>query len=954
METTVVAKPKKSQEKRRNNEKRKEKSRDAARCRRSRETEIFSELANALPLSKEAVSQLDKASVMRLAISYLKIRDLVKILPKIEPPKELSEADDESVFLKALDGFMIVISDEGDIVYLSENVSEFLGISQVDLMGQNIYEYSHACDHDEVRSILTTKGNNEQQTVIQTRSFFLRLKCTITSKGRNVNLKSATYKVIHFTGHILSLETEIKKPTKDEDNEQNNNKNSNNSNNNQQKCLIAIGQPIPHPSNIEVPLDKKTFLSKHSLDMKFTYADEIMLDVLGFDPDDLVGKSVYDYHHALDNDVISSSFKSLFSKGQCETSRYRFLAKCGGYVWVVSQATVLHDKSHKPQSVVCVHYVISGIECKEEIYSISQQLAVTSQKQQQIESKVDIKEIDLAKPPTTVIALEKELKEKIDIKDNIHIKTDQDSQEKKIDYSRPRCTTQSLFVQPERPQTATSKIFAPRTSDMNKGFLMFSEEEGITILKDDPDDLTHLAPTAGDVCVPLPEFLTTEMFDDILSDTYCPLTLTDDLGSLDSSQSSNKTSSTSGISDPFMVYRDDFDFCKSELSTSPQLLSPNLSKSPGDSLPSLCSPGNSLSEDDHISSFVTLQMESEEENEFISKAPYISMNVGDDLPLLNMSEDLMWGALPPDDKILTQKTLNMTNTTLNSSLAQLLCQKTSTNQRSSTTYKTHDHGGGLINMSELLLKYGGDTRDTADHWTLQENNPLIEINKSPPEIPISNIKQTKTTSIHTDRAPKRSNANNNNQYGTMSKRCRSNHEPKEKLSSELLNQLMSNTPTRSASQTKQKNNEWPNSRTDQPPSDSVLMNLLGNGKYSGKDSKPIDINDSSNQSMDDDSVNNEDDNSLNNVVEDNQRLPNIAVLLGNRTSTIDNEECQKQRHELIRKNSFSLLDPEGRTIPSLMDLSQQDYDVNAPVNNTILLQGYELLNALEYSDPMMC
>lgn len=135
-----------------------------------------------------------------------------------------------------------------------------------------------------------------------------------------------------------------------------------------------------------------------------------------------------------------------------------------------------------------------------------------------------------------------------------------------------------------------------------------------------------------------------------------------------------------------------------------------LLQSPGDSLPSLCSPGNSLSEDDHISSFVTLQMESEEENEFISKAPYISMNVGDDLPLLNMSEDLMWGALPPDDKILTQKTLNMTNTTLNSSLAQLLCQKTSTNQRSSTTYKTHDHGGGLINMSELLLKYGGDTR----------------------------------------------------------------------------------------------------------------------------------------------------------------------------------------------------------------------------------------------------
>lgn len=32
-----------------------------------------------------------------------------------------------------------------------------------------------------------------------------------------------------------------------------------------------------------------------------------------------------------------------------------------------------------------------------------------------------------------------------------------------------------------RPQTATSKLFAPRTEEMNKGFLMFSDEEpGLT------------------------------------------------------------------------------------------------------------------------------------------------------------------------------------------------------------------------------------------------------------------------------------------------------------------------------------------------------------------------------------------------------------------------------------------------------------------------------------------
>lgn len=63
----------------RNNEKRKEKSRDAARCRRSRETEIFTDLAKALPLVQDQVSQLDKASIMRLAIAYLRVRDMVKL-----------------------------------------------------------------------------------------------------------------------------------------------------------------------------------------------------------------------------------------------------------------------------------------------------------------------------------------------------------------------------------------------------------------------------------------------------------------------------------------------------------------------------------------------------------------------------------------------------------------------------------------------------------------------------------------------------------------------------------------------------------------------------------------------------------------------------------------------------------------------------------------------------------
>ena len=46
------------------------------------------------------------------------------------------------------------------------------------------------------------------------------------------------------------------------------------------------------------------------------------------------------------------------------------------------------------------------------------------------------------------------------------------------------------------------------------------------VLKDEPEDLTHLAPTAGDVCVPLedPPFFSVMLDEFILeNESYCPL-----------------------------------------------------------------------------------------------------------------------------------------------------------------------------------------------------------------------------------------------------------------------------------------------------------------------------------------------------------------------------------------------------------------------------------------------
>ncbi|XP_061468380.1 hypoxia-inducible factor 1-alpha isoform X2 [Rhineura floridana] len=341
-------------------ERRKEKSRDAARCRRSKESEVFYELAHQLPLPHHVSAHLDKASIMRLTISYLRMRKLLDA-GDLEAEAEM-ETQLNCFYLKALDGFVMVLSEDGDMVYMSENVNKCMGLTQFELTGHSVFDFTHPCDHEELREMLTHRNGPVKKGKEPTteRSFFLRMKCTLTSRGRTVNIKSATWKVLHCTGHIRVYENcnnqtvcGYKKPP--------------------MTCLVLICEPIPHPSNIEVPLDSKTFLSRHSLDMKFSYCDERITELIGYDPEELLGRSIYEYYHALDSDHLTKTHHDMFAKGQVTTGQYRMLAKHGGYVWVETQATVIYNtKNSQPQCIVCVNYVLSGIVQEDLIFSLQQ------------------------------------------------------------------------------------------------------------------------------------------------------------------------------------------------------------------------------------------------------------------------------------------------------------------------------------------------------------------------------------------------------------------------------------------------------------------------------------------------------------------------------------------------------------------------------------------------------
>ncbi|XP_017778701.1 PREDICTED: hypoxia-inducible factor 1-alpha-like isoform X2 [Nicrophorus vespilloides] len=876
----------KVQNHKRNNEKRKEKCRDAARCRRSRETEIFTDLSNALPLSEDKVSQLDKASVMRLAIAYLKVRDMIKLVPEPKMVKDETEAScsEESLVLKSLDGFAVALSDEGDFIYVSENVYSFLGISQVDLMGQNVYDYCHPCDHDEIKDILSAKSQQVGET---SKSFFLRLKCTLTSKGRSVNLKSATYKVIHFTGHMLQ-EVDDSKESAEGCSSSNSSNNTTANDGSFKKCLVAIGQPIQHPSNIEAPLPSQTFLTKHNMNMTFTYADEKMLEFLGYNPEDLIGKSIYSYSHALDSEVITSAYKCLFSKGQTETSRYRFLAKTGGYAWVLTQATLIYDKNQKPQSVVCVNYVISEIECKDEIYA-EFQLASAS-----IASTPE--------PPTdvkteTTISVPQNINDIVDTAELVVPEVIEEEQQTlpSSNTEKPESTTERLFhnignyleeirgsSQSPRPLTATSKIFAPRTKEMSKGYITFSDEEpGITMLKDEPEDLTYLAPEAGEV-VSLGDRLFSETFLNLVNMKDSKDDNTEQIGSMPSED----TNLFDGFFDSYSaIIGDPFIYKNEGLS---QLLSPDrIVKSSDCSMQSLNSPTDSFSDEDQMSSFVTLM-----EEDMDMKAPYIPMTMGEDLPLV-LTNDLMWSSN------VERPARNTDPPKTTSSLAQLL----SSGVNNKRPIRSNDHGGTII-QNNTSATTGSSFNDYYDKG--QVNWDLSKVVAS---TGMQSHKRLNSTSFES----------------TSNKRTKC--EPKSGMTSELLQQLMSNNThsgNRSRVASKGKSN-WlldsggPKAACVSQPSESVLMNLLEMS--------------SSPQNLKADRLISD------RELEDFLRAQQLKL-----AARIGEPQRSDGGGKRILRRGISLLSTDG--IPSLFDLTQQDYEVNAPVNN-FLLQGDDLLQALD-------
>ncbi|XP_061531386.1 neuronal PAS domain-containing protein 3 [Phycodurus eques] len=391
---------------------RKEKSRDAARSRRGKENFEFYELAKMLPLPGAITSQLDKASIIRLTISYLKMRDFANqgdppwnLRMEGPPPNtsvkaignqrrrtpstlasDIFEPHLGSHILQSLDAFVFALNKEGRFLYISETVSIYLGLSQVELTGSSVFDYVHPGDHAEMAEQLGTKlppgrgpslcagaANEDAASSASSasrpetpepaessspsglcpdgcleRSFFIRMKSTLTKRG--VHIKSSGYKVIHVTGRLrirMTLTHSRSVP-------------------NQVMGMVVVAHALPPPTVNEVRIDCQMFVTRVNMDLKFVYCENRISDYMDMSAADVVGKRCYQLIHAEDAEAIRQSHVELMSKGQCVTNYYRWIQRSAGYIWIQSSATIaINAKNASDKNVIWVNYMLSNHEYKD-------------------------------------------------------------------------------------------------------------------------------------------------------------------------------------------------------------------------------------------------------------------------------------------------------------------------------------------------------------------------------------------------------------------------------------------------------------------------------------------------------------------------------------------------------------------------------------------------------------
>uniref|UniRef100_A0A0N5AT81 Aryl hydrocarbon receptor n=1 Tax=Syphacia muris TaxID=451379 RepID=A0A0N5AT81_9BILA len=347
---------------------------------RERLNEELETVAALLPFEQNVISRLDKLSVLRLAVSYLQIKShfqdfsflfsntypylqtrsssYKEKIPFILNSNEQLIADSnnhsfDEIALKALGGFILILNENGEIYYASENIEAYLGFHQSDILHQPLFEMIHSEDREEIEQQLNWRCNLPPNfTCLQEvfnaihyleRNVSARFRCLLdnTCGFLRIDMRGKLMALHRIPRSIMFGRNDVSNPA------------------NIVLGLIAICSPFVPP--IEQFVDDSILKTKHSLDLTLISMDNRIKNVLEISEKNLP-KSFYALIHTDDILYVAEAHREVTKNGVSGLLIYRIVsARANRTYWIQSSCRMFY-KNGKAESIGLTHRLLTEVE----------------------------------------------------------------------------------------------------------------------------------------------------------------------------------------------------------------------------------------------------------------------------------------------------------------------------------------------------------------------------------------------------------------------------------------------------------------------------------------------------------------------------------------------------------------------------------------------------------------
>ncbi|XP_076598371.1 neuronal PAS domain-containing protein 4-like [Chaetodon auriga] len=309
----------------------------ASKARRDHINHEIRNMRALLPITQEDQERLSYLHSMAAICTYIRKSVLFQGLPAGE--RSHCSLPYEA-FLQALHGFILVTTTQGKLVYVSENVAEYLGLPMVDvLQGDTFYDMVESSDIPIVKSNLDIENESTSE-----RSFIC---CMQTSKAFKLQHGSCCSMMVRgsfqsFPQPRLFPSSSVC-PT-------------------DQPLFVALCTPTVNRLCSSDSRLRCSFSSVHRLDMTFTQLSDSVLYFLGYSAEELTGRSWYSLVHPEDLSLSADSHRSLIQADEGFQVEMVLRLQCKDLTcaWIYIQA----NKDSKCQGISCTNFIISETEAR--------------------------------------------------------------------------------------------------------------------------------------------------------------------------------------------------------------------------------------------------------------------------------------------------------------------------------------------------------------------------------------------------------------------------------------------------------------------------------------------------------------------------------------------------------------------------------------------------------------